>query len=55
MIFAAKRAQEFDELFIQLARNAYLTNDHRCAIKRTINELLGSRLIEEKGYTSYTT
>ena len=45
--------QEFDASFIQLARDVYYTNDKRCAVKRTINMLLGSRLIEEKKYTEY--
>lgn len=49
-----ERAQEFDATFIQLARDVYYTNDKRCAVKRAINMLLGSRLIEEKKYTEYT-
>ena len=39
--------------FIELARSVYLTNDERAAVKREINELLGSKLIEEKSYASY--
>ena len=38
---------------IELARLVYQHNDRRSAIKRQINELLGSRLIEEKAYTAY--
>jgi hypothetical protein len=33
-----------------LARSVYRHNDRRAAIKRMINELLGSRIIEEKSY-----
>lgn len=48
-----ERVQEFDNGFVQLARDVYYTNDKRCAVKREINMLLGSRLIEEKKYTEY--
>lgn len=40
----------FDEEFIKLARTVYLTNDKRSDIKRKINELTNSKLIEEKSY-----
>ncbi|KQY84984.1 DUF6165 family protein [Brevundimonas sp. Root1423] len=50
----AKRAHErlrrFDEAFIQLARRVYLENDRRAAIKREINLLTGSAVVEEKSY-----
>ncbi len=49
-----ERAQEFAERFISLARSVYHTNDRRAALKRQINELLGSELIEEKSYQPYT-
>lgn len=39
--------------FIRQARAVYFTNDRRCAIKRTINEKLGSGFIEEKDYVEY--
>jgi hypothetical protein len=45
--------KDFGPTFIQLARSIYRTNDERAAIKRQINELTGSALIEEKSYTSY--
>ncbi len=48
-----ERDQIFDSEFIQLARSVYLNNDQRCAIKRRINILLGSHIIEEKSYTDY--
>ena len=39
--------------FVELARDVYITNDKRSKIKRQINELLGSELIEEKSYEEY--
>lgn len=43
----------FDEKFIELARSVYITNDERAAIKKRINEKLGSRIVEEKSYKDY--
>ena len=37
--------------FAHLARQIYLTNDERSIVKREINELLGSEIIEEKLYS----
>ena len=48
-----ERAKSFDQEFIALARDVYHTNDERCRIKRDINLLTGSRLIEEKSYAQY--
>jgi tetratricopeptide (TPR) repeat protein len=48
-----ERAQDFGPHFIQLARSVYQCNDRRAALKRQINERLGSRLIEEKSYAAY--
>lgn len=48
-----ERKRTFDQEFINLARSVYYTNDERCRIKRDINMLTGSRLIEEKSYTDY--
>ena len=48
-----ERNKDFGDVFVELSRNVYLTNDKRAALKREINELLGSRLIEEKSYASY--
>ena len=42
--------QEFDQEFIELARSVYRRNDERAAIKRELNCLLGSDLVEEKSY-----
>lgn len=48
-----ERTKEFDVEFINIARSVYITNDERCRIKREINMLLGSELIEEKSYKKY--
>jgi hypothetical protein len=48
-----ERAGDFGEDFIALARSVYKTNDQRGAIKRQINLVLGSALIEEKSYRPY--
>ena len=45
--------KEFDEEFIRLARAVYVTNDKRAEVKKEINMLLGSELIEEKSYEDY--
>jgi tetratricopeptide (TPR) repeat protein len=45
--------QEFGPRFVELARSVYKNNDRRAALKRRINESLGSAIIEEKGYTAY--
>jgi Family of unknown function (DUF6165) len=42
---------DFGPEFVRLARSVYQTNDIRAAIKREINALLGSDLVEEKSYT----
>jgi len=43
-------AQRFGAEFVALARSVYQHNDERAAIKRRVNEKLGSALIEEKSY-----
>lgn len=45
--------KSFGDAFITLARSVYKTNDERAAVKRKINEALGSALIEEKSYQDY--
>ena len=47
-----ERISQFDEEFIDLARNVYLKNDERSKIKYKINILTHSPLIEEKSYQS---
>ncbi len=46
-------AKEYGDEFIQLARSVYINNDQRAALKRQINELMGSRIVEEKSYQAY--
>jgi len=48
-----ERDQDFGEKFIELARSVYRTNDVRAALKRQIDELLGSELVEQKSYKQY--
>ena len=48
-----EKEKKFDEDFIQLARNVYKTNDNRSRIKKRLNLLLSSDLIEEKEYISF--
>jgi|TARA_B100001964_G_scaffold98813_1_gene110389 hypothetical protein len=43
----------FDKEFIKLARSVYKTNDKRSRIKKEINVLTRSSLVEEKQYYSY--
>lgn len=45
--------QEFDQEFIDLARDVYFTNDHRCTIKRKIDVFFGSDIMEVKEYVDY--
>ena len=45
-----EEANDFGERFIELARNTYLFNDTRASIKRRINEILKSEIVEEKVY-----
>lgn len=49
-----ERAKNFGEIFIALARKVYYTNDDRAAVKRDINIVLGSQIVEEKSYASYS-
>lgn len=45
--------KQFDAPFIALARLVYVINDERAAVKKTINLLLGSLIVEEKSYKDY--
>jgi ADP-heptose:LPS heptosyltransferase len=47
------RNHNFGQPFIDLARAVYQTNDRRSQLKRDINVLLGSRIVEEKSYSAY--
>lgn len=48
-----ERCKEFDEIFIELARSVYFTNDERSVIKKDINLKYGSDFVEEKSYKEY--
>jgi hypothetical protein len=45
-----ERGGDFGPRFVALARSVYCENDTRAAIKRAINILVGSALVEEKSY-----
>lgn len=45
--------QQFDDEFVELARSVYRTNDRRFDIKRQINSILNSELVEEKQHIKY--
>lgn len=47
---ACEQTQNFDLLFIKAARDVYLKNDLRASIKREINSLTGSTIVEVKSY-----
>jgi hypothetical protein len=48
-----ERKKEFGEHFIQLARQVYIKNDLRAAIKKEINIHFNSEFTEEKSYKKY--
>jgi hypothetical protein len=54
-IRAKEAAKSFDQEFIELARSVYVNNDKRGHLKRQINAVLNSELVEEKQYTNYST
>ena len=45
-----EKAGDFGERFVGLARAVYVTNDRRAAVKREINRLCRSAIVEEKHY-----
>jgi len=49
-IRGAEAKAQFGPEFVELARSVYKTNDERAMLKRRINDLLGSELVEEKSY-----
>ena len=49
-----EREKSFDSKFDQLARDVYYTNDIRSELKKEINILTKSGLIEEKSYEDYS-
>ena len=48
---AFERSGLFDERFIAAARRIYAGNDRRAAVKRQINLLMNSSIVEEKSHT----
>ena len=48
-----ERNQDFGAQFIELARAVYRNNDRRFELKRRINDLAGSKIVEEKSYRPY--
>jgi len=49
-----ERKKRFGDRFVELARSVYQRNDERAALKRQVNESLGSEIVEEKSYRDYT-
>jgi hypothetical protein len=45
--------KDFGAKFVELARSVYKQNDKRAAIKKEINLLTGSAIVEEKSYTEF--
>ena len=43
----------FGTKFVQLARDVYMKNDDRATIKKLINVITKSSIVEEKEYTKY--
>ncbi len=52
-IRGCERAGDMGETFVALARAVYIQNDRRADLKRQINLLFNSELIEEKSYAPY--
>ena len=48
-----EREKRFDEEFIQLSRSVYVTNDQRSEVKKIINIITNSNLVEEKSYKDH--
>ena len=53
MLRIKEHDKEFDEEFIQLARSVYFTNDERSEVKRHINMIFKSEIVEVKDYVDY--
>jgi hypothetical protein len=52
-IRSCERQGDFGPRFVELARGVYIRNDRRAALKREINMLVGSDIVEEKSYAAY--
>lgn len=47
-----EKREDFGPAFVRLARSVYRENDRRAEIKRELNRLTGSHLVEEKSYSA---
>lgn len=52
-IRSCEARSDFGSAFVSLARAVYVTNDERARLKKEINLLLGSQIVEEKSYTEF--
>ena len=52
-IRSCESKSDFGSDFFKLARIVYFENDRRASLKKDINILLGSKIIEEKSYADY--
>jgi len=50
---ALEQNGNFEKRFIELARSVYRLNDRRSALKRSINTVTDSAIVEEKSYPAY--
>jgi len=48
-----ERKKDFGSDFVELARCVYITNDQRSEVKKLINIMTSSELVEEKSYKEY--
>ena len=48
-----ERDKDFGDEFVELARSVYILNDRRAVVKKQINLLTDSGIVEEKGYVKY--
>jgi chromosome segregation ATPase len=49
---ALEHEGDFGATFVALARSVYQENDRRAELKRQLNEITGSELVEEKSYSA---
>ena len=50
---ALEQNGDFGKRFIELARSVYRLNDRRSGLKRRINTITGSAIVEEKSHPAY--
>lgn len=48
-----ERRKDFSMSFIELARSVYQLNDERAQLKRNLNIIMKSDIVEQKSYTPY--